>query len=45
MFKKIEDLSKPTLLSKTGIKELRTALLTEYPFFEQIIDEILHKKA
>ena len=45
MFKKIDDLSKPTLLSKTGIKDLKNALTNQYPLMTRLADEIFEKKA
>lgn len=33
MFKKLDDLSKPTLLSKTGVKEMKTAIISKFPLF------------
>lgn len=33
MFKKLDDLGKPTLLSKTAVKDLKSQLGTAYPFF------------
>ncbi|CAD8091511.1 unnamed protein product [Paramecium primaurelia] len=45
MFKKLEDLSKPTLLSKTGVKELKQSFNEQYPFFKEVEDEIFPKKS
>lgn len=45
MFKKLEDVSKPTLLSKTAIKDLRTQATEISPIFDSIADNIIPKKA
>ena len=44
MFRKIEDLSKPTLLNKSAVKEIRTQASSNYPYFELIADDVLPKK-
>jgi PUA domain protein len=44
MFKKIEDLSKPTLLSKSAIKDLRSGAIELFPAFEALNEDIMPKK-
>jgi hypothetical protein len=44
MFKKLEDLSKPTLLSKTAAKDIRAQAIKTFPLFEDVADDILPKK-
>lgn len=45
MFKKLDDLSKPTLLSKTGVRDLKKAFTENFPFFANIEDEVMPRKA